>query len=69
MADSEVMQKLTPRQVKQYQMRIFRTRNVAVGLALLTGVFGVYTYTMWAVKQESFLNEEFDKIPPKPGSN
>ena len=69
MADPEVLQKLSAEQVKQFKMRRFRTRNAIVGVSLLAGVFGIYSYTMWAVKQESFLSEEFDQIPTKTGSN
>ena len=34
-----------------------------MGVGLLTGVLGIYTYSMLhvAVKQENFLDEDFDK--------
>lgn len=37
-----------------------RSRNALVGLGILAGAFGIYAYTMYAVKQENFLDEEFD---------
>ena len=65
----EVLQRLSEAEVKRIMMRRFRTRNAVVGLTVLAAVFGVYTYTMWAVKQESFLDEEFDKVPPRPSQS
>ena len=42
-------------------MRKYKRRNLAVGLSLAAGVLGIYVYSMYAVKQESFLDEDFDK--------
>ena len=42
-------------------MRKYKRRNLAVGLSLAAGVLGIYIYSMYAVKQESFLDEDFDK--------
>ena len=39
----------------------YRRRNLLVGLGLLVGVASIYSYTILAVKQENFLDEEFDK--------
>ena len=35
------------------------SKNKAVGLCLTIGVVGVYLYTMFAIKQEDFLDKEF----------
>ncbi len=56
-----VMRRLTERDVKRLRLRQYRGRNAAVGLGLLAGVLGVYAYSMLAVKQENFLDEEFDQ--------
>ena len=42
-------------------MRKYRTKNGLVALGILGGVFSIYAYSMLAVKQEHFLDEEFDK--------
>jgi len=60
----EVMQRLTESDLKWLAMRRYRRRNVITGLTILAGVLGVYTYSMWAVKQEDFLDEEFNKHGP-----
>lgn len=39
----------------------FRRRNILTAFGILGWVFGMYYYTIWAVKQEDFLDDEFDK--------
>ena len=48
-------------------MRKYRTRNAVMGLGLTAGIIAVYAYSMYAVKQETFLDKEFDQ--PAPSSN
>ena len=48
-------------------MRRYRTRNAVVGLGLTAGILAVYAYSMYAVKQETFLDKEFDQ--PAASSN
>lgn len=59
-----VMERASEEEVKRMLMRRYRSRNIRVGLGLAAGVFGVYFYSMYAVKKDSHLDEEFDK--PKP---
>uniref|UniRef100_A0A1X7VFH9 Cytochrome c oxidase assembly factor 3 mitochondrial coiled-coil domain-containing protein n=1 Tax=Amphimedon queenslandica TaxID=400682 RepID=A0A1X7VFH9_AMPQE len=47
--------------VKEVIRRRYGKRNTVVGLGLAAGVLGIYAYSMFAVKQENFLDEEFDK--------
>lgn len=42
-------------------MSRYRTRNIAVGLGLTAGILAVYAYSMLAVKQETFLDEDLDQ--------
>ncbi len=56
-----VMQRVTEEEIKRIMMKRYRSRNILVGLGLTLGVFGIYAYSMYAVKQESHLDEEFDK--------
>lgn len=42
-------------------MKRYRSRNIVVGLGLAASVLGIYAYSMFAVKQENFLGEDFDK--------
>lgn len=65
----EVMQRLTESDLKWLAMQRYRRRNVITGLSILAGVLGVYTYSMWAVKQEDFLDEEFNKHGPSSSSS
>ena len=58
---SHVMQRATDADLKRVAMRRYRRGNALIGLALLTGVVGVYAYSMLAVKQETFLDDEFDR--------
>ena len=48
-------------------MRRYRTRNAFVGLGLTAGIIATYAYSMYAVKQETFLDKEFDQ--PAASSN
>ena len=48
-------------------MRKYRSRNAVVGLGLTAGIIAVYVYSMYAVKQETFLDKEFDQ--PAASSN
>ena len=56
----ETMQRLTDSDLKWLAMRRYRKKNTIVGLSILAGVLGVYAYSMWAVKQEDFLDEDFN---------
>lgn len=60
----ETMQRLTDSDLKWLAMRRYRKKNAIVGLSILAGVLGVYTYSMWAVKQEDFLDEDFNTPGP-----
>lgn len=59
-----VMERATEQDIKRMMMRKYRSRNIRVGLGLVAGVLGIYVYSMYAVKKDSHLDEEFDK--PKP---
>lgn len=48
-------------EIKRFLMKKYRNRNITVGLCLAAGVLGIYGYSMFAVKQENFLDEDFDK--------
>ena len=52
---------LSDAEINRIILKRYRKRNALMGLALLSGVIGVYAYSMYAVKQEKFLDEEFDK--------
>ena len=39
----------------------YRTKNGLLALGILGGVFSIYAYSMLAVRQEKFLDEDFDK--------
>jgi hypothetical protein len=52
-------------ELKKLLMSKYRRRNILVGLGLAAGVLGIYAYSMLAVKQENFLDEDFDKLPSK----
>lgn len=54
--------------IKEVIRRRYRKRNTLVGLGLAAGVLGIYAYSMFAVKQENFLDEEFDKPGASKGS-
>ena len=56
-----VMERVSEEEVKRIMMKRYRSRNIRVGLGLAAGVFGIYAYSMYAVKQDSHLDEEFDK--------
>lgn len=56
----ELLRRLNDANLNRLVMRRYRRRNIIVGLGLLGGVVGIYTYSMLAVKQETFLDEEFD---------
>ena len=60
----ETMQRLTASDLKWLAMRRYRKKNAIVGLSILAGVLGVYAYSMWAVKQEDFLDEDFNTPGP-----
>ena len=59
--EGRVMERVTEEEIKRIMMKRYRSRNIRVGLALTLGVFGVYAYSMYAVKREGHLDEEFDK--------
>ncbi|KAI1290392.1 hypothetical protein HDE_09010 [Halotydeus destructor] len=41
---------------------LLRSRNVRVGGLIGAGVFGIYFYTMWAMKQEHILDfDDYDE--------
>ena len=42
-------------------MQRYRLRNRLVGLGLLVGVALIYSYPFLSVKQETFLDEEFNR--------
>ena len=65
----EMMQRLTDSDLKWLAMRRYRRKNTIVGLSILAGVLGVYTYSMWAVKQEDFLDEDFNTPGPSSSSS
>jgi hypothetical protein len=44
-------------------IKLLRGRNKLAGLVIATGVFGIYFYTIFSVKQEKFL--DFDVVPEK----
>lgn len=46
------------------KIKRLRTRNIATGLTLFLGVTSIYSYSIWAVKQEKFL-DEIDDSPSK----
>ena len=54
--------------IKEMVRRRYKKRNTLVGLGLAAGVLGIYGYSMFAVKQENFLDEEFDKPGASKGS-
>ena len=56
-----VMEKVSQEKVTRLLLRRYKTRNIRVGLGLAVGVLGIYVYSMYAVKQDSHLDEEFDK--------
>lgn len=39
------------------KLKSLRRRNIITGLALMSGVFSIYAYSIFAVKQEKFLDE------------
>ena len=57
----ELMKRLSDAEVNRIVMQRYKKRNILLGLGLLSGVVGVYAYSMLAVRQENFLDEEFDK--------
>ncbi len=67
----EMMRRLAAAEqdVIRLRMRRYRRRNAAVGLGLVAGVLGIYAYSMLAVKQESFLDEEFDNPKENKSNN
>ena len=65
----EMMQRLTDSDLKWLAMRRYRRKNTIVGLSVLAGVLGVYAYSMWAVKQEDFLDEDFNTPGPSSSSS
>jgi len=65
----EVMQRLTDSDFRWLTLWRYRRKNAIVGLSILAGVLGIYTYSMWAVKQKDFLDEEFNKPGPSSPSN
>jgi len=46
------------------KIKRLRTRNIVTGLTLFFGVTSIYSYSIWAVKQEKFL-DEIDDSPSK----
>jgi hypothetical protein len=44
-------------------MKLLRGRNKLAGLFIAAGVFGIYFFTIFSVKQEKFL--DFDTVPEK----
>ena len=58
------MERASEEEIKRLLMRRYKRRNIAVGLGLAAGVFGIYAYSMLAVKQENFLDEDFDVPGP-----
>lgn len=59
-----MMERSSEEEIKKLLMRRYRKRNILVGLGLAAGVLGIYGYSMLAVKQENFLDEDFDKPGP-----
>ena len=55
------MERLPEQEIKRLLMRKYQKRNILVGLGLTAGVLGIYFYSMFAVKQENFLDKEFDE--------
>ncbi len=43
------------------KLKKLQRNNLLTGLALASGVFGIYAYSMLAVKQENFLDELDEK--------
>lgn len=54
----KIVEKENLRRVQELQK--LRQRNVRTGLMLGAGVFGIYLYTIFAVRQEKFL-DDFDE--------
>lgn len=58
----KLMEKENMERVRRLQR--VRQRNIFTGLLLAAGVFSVYGYSMYAVKQENFL-DDLDEPAPK----
>ncbi len=63
MADrkGEVMERVPKEEVNRMMMRRYKSRNIRLGLGLAASVAGIYLYSMYAVKKDGYLDEEFDK--------
>ena len=57
----EVTKRIHDAEVARTVLQRYKKRNALLGLGLLTGVVGIYAYSMYAVRQENFLDEEFDR--------
>ena len=64
----ELMKRLTEEDFKRLILLKHRRRNALVGLGLAVGILGVFSFSMLAVKQETFLDDE-DFNTPGGGSN
>lgn len=60
---SEELQRLKEANVRRIVSKRYFKRNTVLGLALAAGVVGIYSYSMLAVKQETFLDDAFDQKP------
>ena len=54
----KIVEKENLRRVQE--LRRIRQRNIRTGLMLGAGVFGIYMYTIFSVRQEKFL-DDFDE--------
>lgn len=45
------------------KLKRIRHRNILTGLLLTGGVFSIYAYSMFAVKQENFLDDLDEPLP------
>ncbi|XP_077993690.1 cytochrome c oxidase assembly factor 3 homolog, mitochondrial-like [Glandiceps talaboti] len=66
--DMEFVQQMTKRHsdlMKQKLRAKYFKRNTIVGCLIATAVVGVYAYSMFAVRQETFLDETFDSKESK----
>lgn len=59
----EELQRLKEANVRRMMNKRYFKRNTVLGIALAAGVVGIYSYSMLAVKQETFLDGAFDQKP------
>lgn len=56
--EKEYMQRLQRQNIERIQkLNLTRRKNRIVGTVLGLGVISIYSYTIWAIKQESFLDD------------